>query len=282
MSRASGCIEDVGKRPKKLRNASKHARESSERRNPEDSPCRPEGEPYDPGGEGLIPGSVQSEREGPEGVRNERVDGTDAPTRDTGPGGHLEVQEESRGVEVDRDHQKVVDSAGHDGKRPKSEEDERGVDMNALRRVRGPRGHVDQEVESGDVGSERERESDGDGVQMAVIGCRMDSAMSGACCDLVQVRTRPLAGNEEGQHGRRNRTMDSAPKPSKPPAEYAIPPTDHVNPPRRRGRPKTRPSRVSPAGSRKSTHQAIRSRRDHIGQVGYIVYVVQGPGMVQE
>ena len=105
-----GRIEDVGKRPRKLRNASKHTRERSERRNPGDSPRRTPEELEDPGGETLMPGGVHNVQEGPRKVKDERVDGTDAPCRDTGPGRDLEVQEESKGVEVDRDRQKVVEA----------------------------------------------------------------------------------------------------------------------------------------------------------------------------
>ena len=65
---ASGRIEDVGKRPRKLRNASKCAGERLERKGPEDSPERARGELDDPGSETLVPGSAQSDQEGPEGV----------------------------------------------------------------------------------------------------------------------------------------------------------------------------------------------------------------------
>ena len=136
-----GRIEDVGKRPRKLRNASKHVRKRSERRNPEDSPSRPRVGPEDPGGETVAPGGVHIVQERPQGVRNERADGTDAPCQDTGPGGHLEVQGDSKGVEVDPDRHEVVEGAEHDGKRPKSEEDQRYVETNAQCRDRGPGGH---------------------------------------------------------------------------------------------------------------------------------------------
>ena len=73
-------------------------------------------EPEDLGGEMRVPGGVQSDQEGPEGIRDERVDGTDAPSRVIGPGGRLEVQRESRGAKVDPDHGKVVEGTKHDGK----------------------------------------------------------------------------------------------------------------------------------------------------------------------
>ena len=77
---ASGCAEDVGKWPRKLRNASKRIRECSERRSPEDSPGRPREESEDPGGETVVPGGVHDVQERPRRVRNERVNETNAPS----------------------------------------------------------------------------------------------------------------------------------------------------------------------------------------------------------
>ena len=96
-SGASACIEDVWKRPKKLRNTSERVRERSERKGPEDSPGRPRDEPDEPGGETLVPGGVQNVREGPRNVRTERVDGTNAPSRNTGQGWHCEAAGVDRG-----------------------------------------------------------------------------------------------------------------------------------------------------------------------------------------
>ena len=71
-----------------------------------------------------MPGGVHDVQERPRKVRDERVDGTNAPSRDTGPGGRLEVQEESKGAEVGRDRQMVVKGARRDRKHPRSVEDE--------------------------------------------------------------------------------------------------------------------------------------------------------------
>ena len=113
---ASGGDEAAMKRPKKLRNASEHEPKGAEQRSRDDPPEGARGKPEEPGGEPLIPGSVQSDQEGPEGVRSERIDGTDALSRDTGPGGRLELQGELKGVEIDRDRRKVVEDAMYDGK----------------------------------------------------------------------------------------------------------------------------------------------------------------------
>ena len=87
-------------------------------------------QPEGPGSETLIPGGVHNVQEGPRNVRTERIDRTNAPSHNTGQGWHLEVQEESKGIEVDRDRQKVVEGIGHDGKHPKIEENQRDVKMN--------------------------------------------------------------------------------------------------------------------------------------------------------
>ena len=192
------------------------------------------------------------------------------------------MQGDSEVVEGNPDRREVLEGAEHDGKRPRSEEDERYVETNALCRVRGPGGHVDEEAESGDVGGERERESDGDGVGIDRIWCWMYGATSGARHDSKRVDTRQLAGVEASQHEQRKHETAYAPRPSIPPPEYHRRPTNQPNPPHRRGHIRTTSRRISQAGSRKSTHQAIWSCRDHIGRVGYVVYVVQGLEMAQE
>ena len=174
------------------------------------------------------------------------------------------MQGKSRGVEVVRGRRKVVDVAGYDVKHPRTEENERGVDMNALRRDKGPGGHrgkpEEVRVESGDVEDNRERHNDGDGIEMSDgRPGAADGATSGAGSDSKRVDTRLLAGDEGGQLERRNRTTAHVPEPSTPAPEYPRRSTDQPNPPRRRGRLKTKHRRVSRARSRKSTHQAIQS-----------------------
>ena len=92
-------------------------------------------------------------------------------------------------VEGDPDCAKVVEGAGYNGKRPESVRNQRYVETSALHRVRGPGGHSDEEVESGDIGGEQERRSNGDGVEMDGIGCQMDGATSGARCNSKRVET---------------------------------------------------------------------------------------------
>ena len=138
--------------------------------------CRPGEEPQELGGETIVPGSVQSIQQGPRKVRDERVDNMNAPSQDTGPGGRLEVQEDSKGIEVDPDVCEVVEGAKHDGKRPRNE-------GNASRRDRGPGGHRGKEEVSGSIEDDQERYNDGDAIEMDVEWCRTDSATSSAQCD---------------------------------------------------------------------------------------------------
>ena len=171
------------------------------------------------------------------------------------------MQEDSRGVKVDRDRRKVLEGAGYDGRCPRTEENQRDVETNAQCRARGSGGQIGEEVEPEDVEGDWERQSDGDGVAYDGRRCRMDGATSGARGDSKRVDTRSLAEVRSSQQERRQRTMAHVPEPSTPLPNDPKRPTNPPNPPRRRGRLKTRPRRVSPAGSRKSTHQAIWSRR---------------------
>ena len=130
MSPESRSVEDVGKRPKKLRKASDTIRKRSEPKEEENSPSRPREEPDNQGSETAIPGGVHNVQEGPRMVRNERTDETDAPRRVRGPGGHRDLQEAPRVVEGGPDRTKVVDSAGHDGISPRSSENAHSDETN--------------------------------------------------------------------------------------------------------------------------------------------------------
>ena len=265
-SPASSNVEDVGRRPKKLRKASKRVRKCLQPGEEKILPSRPREEPHDPGGDAAVSGSVHDVQEHPRNVRDERIDGTSAPRRDTDRGGHLEVQGSPRGVEVEPDRRKVFEDAGYDGKRPRSQENQRYVETNVLRRVRGPEGHLVEEVGPGDIGEDRERQSDGDGDEMDGRTAWMDDATSGAHHDSKRVGTKTLAEVESSQHERREREIVHVPRPSTPPTIDHRHPTEHPNPPRRRGRIKTRPRQISQTRARKLTHHFERSRRSRIGR----------------
>ena len=63
-------------------------------------------------------------------------------------------------------HYVIVEGARYNGKRPKSIRDARDVDTNALRRVRGSGGHLDEKVRLGDVEGDWKRLSDGEGINL--------------------------------------------------------------------------------------------------------------------
>ena len=126
------------------------------------------------------------------------------------------------------------------------------VETNALRRVRGPGGHLGEEVEPGDIEDDRERWSDGNGDDTDWIRGGMDDAASGASGESKRLNTRPLAETDSSQHEQRKRGTAHVPEPSTPPPDHHRRPMDHVNPPRRRGCMKTKPRQVSQTRSRRS------------------------------
>ena len=89
-----------------------------------------------------------------------------------------------RGVEVNSDHQNVVDDAGCDWICPRSEENERVVETNAQRRDRGPGGAEGDQVESRAVEYNWKCEIGGDGILYDENSGQKDDATSGAQYDL--------------------------------------------------------------------------------------------------
>ena len=140
---------------------------------------------------------------------------------------------------------------------------------------------MSEEIKLGDAEVDRERQSDGNGIETDGTGCRMDGATSGARRDSKRVETQPLAEVETGQHRQRNHTTAHVPQPSTPPPPYSRSPSDCMNPLQHRGRLKTKPRRVSRARSRRSTHQAIRSRQGRIGQIRAIGICFSWSGKVR-
>ena len=272
-------VEDVGRSLKNLHNALKCVRKHSEPKEEMNSPSRPQEEPYDPGGETAIPGGIHNVQERPEGVRNERVDGTDAPSRDTDPGRDLELQGESEVIEGDPDRAIVVDSAEYDGTHPRSDGSTRVVETNAPCRDNRLGGHIGERGGPGDAEGDWERLSDGEGIEMDRTGCQMDGATSGARCESKRLESHSLAVERVSQHERRNRTTDDAPRPSTPLPNDPKRPMDHPNPPRRRGKTKTRPRNIS---NPRWTYQATQTRRGRIGRIERAGYVAYGPEMVGE
>ena len=278
-SAASETFEDVGKKPKRLLEASKRVRKRSERKSQNNSPGRPGEEPEDPSGDAVVPGGTHGVQEHPRSIRNERVDGTNSPCRDRAPRGCRSDQVESRGVEGVQDRENVVDRAGYDGKHPRIEDNERDGGTDARTRETGPGGQLGERGGPGDVEGDRERQSDGDGVETDRRRDCKDGETSGARCDSKRVETTLLAEGETGQYRRRTHTTTDVPEPSTPPTIDPRRPTDHPNPPRHHGRLKTRPRSIS---TRIRTYQVVWTCRGHIGRIGPFRDVVYRLEMVEE
>ena len=272
-------VEDVGKMPRKLRKVSEPEREHSKRRCQGYSPRRAQGDPDNLGGETVVPDDLYTYQEGPTGGTSEDSGETSASDRDTKPGGCRGEQVESRGTEGDSDCASAIDRAELDGIGPGSDRDEHVGDTNPPCRDRGLGGRLGEQGDPGDVEDDRERQSDGNGVETDGIQCRMDGATSGPRCDSTRVETDQLAEDEPSQcHWYKYNTMD-VPRPSAAPTDDHRLPTNHPNPPRRCGRIKTRPTSISTS---RWTYRAIRTCQGRIRRIGRVVHVIYEPEMVQE
>ena len=203
-----------------------------------------------------------------------RVDGTDAPLRDTGPGWDLEVQGGSKVIEGNPDRTSIVEGPTYHGKQPESVRNERVVNTNALRRDSRPGGHMGELVTSKGVKGDWRRRNDVKGGGYNGKGCRMDGAANGAHRDLKRVETDALAIEKEGQHELRKRTTSDVPRPSTPLLSHPRRPMEPVDPPHHRGRIKSPPRKIR----RKSTYRTIQpggGQSGRIGGIGYVAYIVQ-------
>ena len=90
---------------------------------------------------------------------------TNALRPDTGTGGHLSLEVDPRGVEVDSGGQKVVDNGEHDGEHARDVEDKRVVETSALCRDTGPGDPNGDQTESGDDEVDRDRRKVVDGAE---------------------------------------------------------------------------------------------------------------------
>ena len=131
-SAASETVNDVGKKPRKLRKVSELKQECSELKEEANSPGRPGEEPDEPGGETAVPGDPITYQEGPIGGASKAGGETSASDQDTSSGGHKGEEESSRVVEGESDRESIVDHAGCDGIRPRSRKNERRAETDAL------------------------------------------------------------------------------------------------------------------------------------------------------
>ena len=110
-SGASDHNEDGIHVPKKLLNVSELERKRLEQREKGISPKGARNKSDNLGSEAVTQSDTHRHQECPRNVRNERIDRTNALDRNRAPGGHRGEQGESRGTEVNLDHQNVVDDA---------------------------------------------------------------------------------------------------------------------------------------------------------------------------
>ena len=110
-------------------------------------------------------------------------------------------REESEDVEGDREHWKIVEGGRHNGICPKTDRNACRVDTNLQHRDRGPGGQLGEQDGSGDVKSNLEHQSDGNGNERSGERGGKDGATSGARSDSKWVDTSLLAEDKMDQHG---------------------------------------------------------------------------------
>ena len=123
--------------------------------------------------------------------------------RETGPGGHAELQEASRGVEVDSDRRNVVEGSEYDGIGRVRDGNGDDVDTNAPGRVRGSGDTGGKQEATGGVERDWRRRNDVKGVGCDGNSGIMDGATSAARRDSKRVETDALAEYEASQHKQR-------------------------------------------------------------------------------
>ena len=244
--------------------ASERVSKHLEQREEKDSPKSAPDDPDESGGETAAQGNHQNHQEGPEDDGKRRDGDTDTPCRDTAPEDPRGELEALRGVEGVRDRRKVVDDTDYDGIGPRSDENARVVETNALRRDRGPGDPRGDQEAMGTVERNWKREIDGDGDDDDGRWWGMDGATSAARRDSKRVKMDALAEYQASQHEQRQRMTTNVPGPSTPPPNHHRRPHTHPNPPRRRGRLKTRPTSVS---NPRRAYQVIRARLSRIGRI---------------
>ena len=155
---ASGSVEDAGERPTKLQKVSE---ELGEQGGGENSPSTTQVESGDPDSEAdasEASGSVEDAGEQPkkpQGASERERKRSKPKEEDYSPDRPREEPEDPGG--------EAVASGGVQGhlEHTRTMENERVVETNALRRGRGPGGHIGEKDETGGVETDRRRESDG-------------------------------------------------------------------------------------------------------------------------
>ena len=143
---ASGSVQNAGNWPMNLQDASERERKRSEQWKEKDLPRRT---PDEPDGETAVPGGAQRVQERPTGVRDEGAVETNALCRETGPGGHAELQQASRDVKIDLDRQDVVEGAEYDRIGRGCDRSGGDVETNLPDGDEGPGGHLGERDRDG-------------------------------------------------------------------------------------------------------------------------------------
>ena len=125
-----------------LQDASERKRKHLEQWKEKYSPRRT---PDEPDGETAVPGEAQKVQERPTGVGDESAVETNALCRETGSGGHAELQEVSRDVKIDLDRQDVVEGAEYDRVGRGCDRSGGDVEMNLPDGDEGPGGHLGEQ-----------------------------------------------------------------------------------------------------------------------------------------
>jgi hypothetical protein len=164
-SGASDGVEDDGKRPMDLRKTLERVSKHLKPMEKQNSPDRPGEEPEDPGGEMAVPDGVHDVQEGPLSVRNERADETDAPRRDTPPGGPGSEQK-ARGESDEPGGDAAVPGDVHSTQEdPRCETSDGVDDTSASCRDTRPGGLEGEQEESRGVEVSLDRQKDVDGAE---------------------------------------------------------------------------------------------------------------------
>ena len=101
---------------------------------------------------------------GPSSHKNERVDETNAPCPDRAPGGRLAEGAKLGDVEVNPNHENVIDSTRYDGTGPRSNGIARIVETSASNPFTGPAGHRGDRAEFRGIEDRRTHQIDGESV----------------------------------------------------------------------------------------------------------------------
>jgi len=241
----------------------------------------PNGPPWYPGSDQEVRRPIEGEpstlmvvegtgddRVHPDTHRNERAIEMNMLHRDMGPGGHQGEEVELGSVEVNSGGLKVIEHAEYNGVHTMSDGNARAIETDVLHPEKDPGGPEGEQDELGSVGSDWERQNNGEVDGYNGNGDQRNGTASSAHYDSKRVRTRLLARIKASQHQWYKHMTANIPRPSTAPTHDHRPPTDHPNPPHRQGQLKPQSRKVSWIRARKTAHHIIWVYRSHIRHIG--------------